>query len=357
MRDIGKAAAERKTMKNSEFVTNWVLDTVKEQYPEDIALVVSHTTLRIEEEEKTVSFFVPATKKGFELARTFILAGEGFDIWAIPWERLKRFADLEEYNITVLADAQILYARSEEDAARFRELQNKQKENLADVKKMRICALQAYAQAKNIYLEMLFAKGSDVKLGAGYVLDYLAQAVAFSNCRYFQKSQTEQMTELQTFDHVPEKFIEKYLQILKERDEEIQKKLCYEQICLVQAFLEEMGTIIESVNEVPKEHNFQDLADWYAELSYTWLRIRHYAAQKDTVKVYMWGILLQEELNQVCGDFGLEKQELMDYYDADKLDIFVSQADIIEGKMRQMITEGGGVIHEYASVEEFLNEV
>ena len=109
--------------------------------------------------------------------------------------------------------------------------------------------------------------------------------------------------------------------------------------------------------EEVKEKNFQDLADWYGELSYTWLRIRHYASKQDYIKIYMWGIYLQEELRQVCGDFGLEKQELMDYYEPDKLENFVKQADLIEEKIRQAIEAGGGKIHEYATKEEFLNEV
>lgn len=59
---------------------------------------------------------------------------------------------------------------------------------------MRVCALRAYAQAKNIYLEMLFANRSDIKLAAGYILDYLAQSVAFANLTYFKKAQTAQLS-------------------------------------------------------------------------------------------------------------------------------------------------------------------
>ena len=145
-------------MKNSEFVTKWVIDTVKEKYADDIALVVSHTTLRIDDSEPAVSYFVPVTNRGSELARTFILKGEGFDVWGIPWERLERFAELEEYNITVLADSEILYAKDDEWATRFEQLRSKQSGNLADAAKMRKCTLKAYAQAKELYTEMLFAE-------------------------------------------------------------------------------------------------------------------------------------------------------------------------------------------------------
>ncbi len=339
-------------MTNGEIVTKWVLDTVQEQYAEDIALVVSHTTLRIDPEQKTISYFVPVTKRGEGFARTFLLGGEGFDIWAVPWERLEKFAALEEYNITCLADGEILYARNEADAERFESLKKEQAQNLADPQKMRAHALQAYAEAKSIYQEMLFAKGSDVKLGAGYVLDYLARAIAFSNRRYFQKSQTDQIAELHTMECVPEAFLRQYPEVIAKKDEAEQKRLCYELICTVRDFLTEQKP--DSAEDC-REHNFQDLADWYGELSYTWLRIRHYGEAGDLVKAYMWGILLQNELNQVCEDFGLEKMELMSFYDVEALEGFAERANELEKKMRSIITAGGGVIHEYETKEALLH--
>lgn len=343
-------------MEKSSFVTEWVLNTVKEKYKDDIALVISHSTLRIDKEEKAMSYFVPITKRGEELACTFILEQVGYDIWAVSWERLEDFAQLAEYNITCLADAQILYARTEEDRKRFLALQARQQENLADRSKMRSCALEAYEQARKIYAEMLFAEGSDVRLGAGYVLDYLARAIAFTNSTYFKAAQTEQLQELAHMEHVPEGFASMYLNIIREKSGEGQKRKCHEVICMVRDFLLEASPEPETA-AVCEEHNFQDLADWYGELSYTWLRLRHYAAYQDAVKVYMWGIYLQEELNQVCRDFGLGKMELMSVYDADNLEAFVSRADNLEGRMREIITEGGGKIREYANTEEFLNEI
>ncbi len=341
-------------MKNNEFVTQWVIDTVKEKYADDIALVISHTTLRMDDSEPAVSYFVPITKRGNELARTFILNGEGFDVWGIPWERLEQFAELEEYNITVLADSEILYAKDDEWAQRFEMLKARQRSNLADVSKMRGCALKAYAQAKELYTEMLFTKRSDIRMLAGYVLDYLARAIAFSHHIYFTKSQTAQLEELQPLDKagkVPEGFCELYASVIKEKDEIKQKETCHKAIQIVCEYLEKVYP-----NNTLKEHNYQDLADWYAELSYTWLRLRHYAAAGDFVKVYMWGIFLQSELNSVCEDFCLEKPELMECYDYGNLAAFISRADELEKWIRKEIEAGGGVIYEYDSKEDFLNE-
>lgn len=345
-------------MENSKFVTEWVIETVKEKYADDIALVVSHSTLRIDENEEVISYFVPITERGRTFARTFILDGEGFDIWGIEWERLEKFAALEEYNITCLADGEVLYARMPADKQRFEELKKIQAEHLADEAFMRKCALEAYAQAKSIYYETLFAKGSDVKLGAGYTLDYLARAIAFINCSYFKKSQTDQLNELNKMKKIPDGFLKMYREIIFEPSDEKQKKMCFALIIMVQEFLEKNSDFPDAGAHIqPSEYNFQDLADWYAELSYTWLRIRRYSKKRDVLKVYMWGIMLQEELNRVCTDFGLEKMELMDGFDADDLSAFAARADRLEEQIRKIIRTGGGVIREYKSVEEFISEV
>lgn len=342
-------------MKNREAVTKWTLDKIRSEYRDDVALAVSHTTLRTDTEDKSISYFIPATQKGYEVARTFILNGEGIDIWAMDWERLERIANLEEYYITCLADGEILYARNAADTERFEELKKKLAENLADSEKMKKCAKEAYEQARHVYMAMIFSSGSDVKLGAGYVLDYLAQAIAFANQRYFKGAQIRQLEELRTMEAVPAEFPEAYQQIIRERSEEKQKRLCYELLQTVQEFLEK-----DQAEAAPDKavgvQDYQALADWYAELSYTWYRIRFYAEKQDAVKVYMWGIYLQDELNRVCTEYGIHKPELMAAYDADHLDQFVENADQLEQLVRNAIRRGGGVIHEYEDFKAFAED-
>lgn len=337
-------------MKKDAFVTEWVLDTVKEKYADDIALVVAHSTLNIDPESSAMSYFVPITDKGRQFAQTFILEGRGYDIWGIEWERLENFAALDEYNITVLADGEILYARTPEDAERFNALKHTLTENLRAPDTARRKSLEAYATAKLLYTELLFAEASKIRLCAGYVLDYLARAIAFANHSYFRKSQTEQLKELEAMANVPEKFTEIYPEVIRTSDDCRRKELCHKLVALVGKFL---------TKEEKKQHekNFQDLADWYAELSYTWLRIRHYGAENDALKVHMWGIVLQNELEAVCEDFGLEKMELMSEFDFGDLSRFVDRANELEGQMREIIISRGGKIHEYQTNEEFLNEV
>lgn len=338
-------------MNTEKYVTEWALDTIKKKYADDIALVVAHNTLRIDDKQPCMSYFVPITDRGRNFSQTFILEGIGFDIWGIEWERLERFAELDEYNITCLADGEVIYARTPEDKERFERLKSSQAEKLANPLLQRAHALEAFSQAKQIYFEMLFSKKSDVKVGAAYVCDYLARAICFSNGGFFHKAQTEQLAELLRYGEIPKGFAEVYDMIIREKNEKNQKELCYKLIGIVESYLERPEGI------VPKEYNYQDLADWYGELSYTWLRIRHYCEKKDITKAYMWGSMLQLELNQVCEDFGLEKMELMEAFDAENLNGFATHADSLEKKMRNNIINGGGKIREYQSRKDFLNEV
>lgn len=145
-------------MSDYNFVTEWVINTIKEKYADDIALVISHGTLRINTEEKAMSYFVPITKRGAEFAQTFILSGVGYDIWGIPWERLEGFARLEEYNITCLADAEVLYARAVEDKERFEALKKKQASYLADKKKCVHAQLKHMSRLKTFTLKCCLQK-------------------------------------------------------------------------------------------------------------------------------------------------------------------------------------------------------
>ena len=340
-------------MKNTDFVTKWVLEKAKTDYKDDIALVAAHSTLRIDDKETCIAYFVPKTDKGRSFAQTFILEGMGFDIWAIEWERLEKFADLEEYNITILADAELLYAADDAAAKRFSELKERQRKNLKDPFIMRKKSLEAYARAKSIYSEMLFSEDYDKKMSAGYIADYLAQAIVFTNSEYFRKSGFKQLDELSVMKKAPEGFAELYRKVLLEKSIEKQEKLCREMISMVKIFLE--GEAGKESDDEPKD--FQLLSDWYGELSYEWLRLRTYRDRGEFITLYMRGCYLQDELNYVCDEFGLKKFELMNYFDTDNIDIFIKRADEIEGKIRQIITDHGAKINEYSSQEEFLNEV
>lgn len=336
---------------NAAFVTQWVLDTVKKDYAQDIALVAAHNTLRLDgaNEPPRMSYFVPITDRGRRFAQTFILGEEGFDIWGIEWARLERFAALEEYNLTCLADASLLYARTQADADRFAALQQTLWANLADPQQRRAHALACLNEAKQLYLQLQFAQGGDAAMYAGYLLDDLARALCFAQGGIFHAAQTDQLAELRRLGPLPEGFAEGYARLPYTVDAAGRCDLCHSLIALVENWL-------RPTPPPAREHNFQDLADWYAELSLTWLRIRRLAAAGDVTKVYMWGCMLQNELNTVCQDFGLEKMDLLSAFRPQDLGAFAAHADALEAEMRRRIQNGGGHIRQYRSQADLLRD-
>lgn len=342
-----------KNAEDMEKITEWFIDYVKKNYSKDVAVIAAHKSLYMKEDKKKLSYFVYRTPRGAALAKTFIINGFGFDIWGMDWKRLKSFADLNEYNVTCLANSELLYAGTQEDEEYFYSLRNQQAEKLADKKEMRRHALEAYAQAKNIYLEALLADDSDTKMGCGYCIDYLSQAFAYENCTYFKDSQTNQIEELKGLSNVPGKFLQLYDEVLKETDTSLQLTKVLEMIKITAGYLErELPK-----SEAHKEHNFQDLADWYGELAYTWRRIDYYTENGDYQKAYMWGIYLQSELNQVCSDFGLKKCPFFSVFDAENMKAFREKAQAAEQYIRSVLERNNEVIHEYKTVEDFISEI
>lgn len=68
-------------------------------------------------------YFIPKTDRGWEFAADFLLAGVGYDVFPLSWERARGIAQLKEPLVPLVGDAVVLYAGSPEDASRFQALQ------------------------------------------------------------------------------------------------------------------------------------------------------------------------------------------------------------------------------------------
>ena len=164
---------------------NWAVEKIQREYPEDICLLIENSFLRLPEDaaEPAFDYFVPATERGYELGRTFIVEGIGRDLYPRSWERLEKMADLEDdNNITCLGEGILLYARSREDEERFRALQERLRRNLQDDAFCRQKALRRLAMAMEIFQTLVFQTSlAQVRKGAGYIMEFLAVGIAFAN--------------------------------------------------------------------------------------------------------------------------------------------------------------------------------
>lgn len=333
---------------------NWAVEKIQREYPEDICLLIENSFLRLPEDaaEPAFDYFVPATERGYELGRTFIVEGIGRDLYPRSWERLEKMADLEDdNNTTCLGEGILLYARSREDEERFRALQERLRRNLQDDAFCRQKALKRLAMAMEIFQTLVFQTSlAQVRKGAGYIMEFLAVGIAFANHTYLKATQTYMIEELEKMDALPENFTSLCRSVLAAENTEEIKHLSYEMLVAARTFFEKGAPAAQ--NKAPND--FSGLAGWYHELSYTWLRIYRACEESDFRRAYAWGMYLQNELDVVAEEFCLPPMDLLGVYSPYSLTEYRSRAEELELQIRGILRSHGASLDEWDTVEEFL---
>jgi len=335
----------------------WAINKIKKEYKDDVLLLIGHqNTYKLEKDAElaSLSFFIPASEKAYGLAKAFIIDGVGYDLFPMVWERLERIVNLDEDNATCVGDAEILFYRKEEDKKRFLELQTRLQDHLNDQQFMLNKALEKVNVAMEIYQTMMFEESFyKVRKAAGYILNFLITAVAYSNQTYFKNGYMNHMPELLAMESIPEDFIRLYEAIVKANTNEESKKLCHEMINNTRKYL---GVKKGKTEKSNYNQNFTDLAGWYQELSYAWREVYHWCDQNDPIKAFMRGCFLQSEIDIVMEEFGLEELDLLGSFNADDMIAYRKQAEALEKQIVSTIEGHGVTIDAYDSIEEFLEK-
>lgn len=348
-------------MNNNEGLKLWAIDKIKKQYQDDVSLLIGYDIERLEDDAKGpfqyykggFDYYVPETEKADSLAKTFILDGIGYDLYPRSWKRIAEMANLDDYNHAALAYAEVLYARSEEDVACFESYRKRLFDNLNNKEFVFKKALERLNFAMGIYQTMMFSENiGEVRMSAGFIADYLATAVAFSNGKIFKHCQTNQLEEMKNFNEIPKNFKAYYEAIILSVSIEELKNLCHLIILTTRKFLEERK--IEKPSE--RAPNYHDLAFWYQELSYTWRRIYRQCHLNNTRSAFMWSCSLQHELTIIKDEFQLDNIDLLSSFNPHNLTPLKNRAEALEQYIVDTITNNGVAIEAYESLEEFLEK-
>lgn len=351
-------------MKDRHQLTKWAIDKIETEYKDDVALLIGvkgHATDG-DGHGEVFDYYIPETEKGYELAQTFIIDGIGYDLYPRSWERVEKSVTLDEM-ILILDHAEILYARSKEDADRFLALQQRLKDNLADPVFVYRKALGRLDAATELYRTLLFEeKPCRARSEAGHILLYLSQTVAFMNHTYtespifseaqaYVNSPESRMYHCPDLNLVPDSFFEYAGQLLTASAPDRIRRIMYALIRTVRQFvLERKPEVMEAGHTV----NYQNLADWYQELSLTWRRIHFFCENHMVEEAYTDACNLQEELIVIAQEFQIEELNLLDSFDAASLLRLDLRSRKLEQIIRGIITANGIRLKEFASVDEFL---
>ena len=359
-------------MEQQNLLTRWVIERIQTEYKDDIALLAAvkgHSTGG-DGHGEVFDYFIPKTEKGYGLSQTFIIDGVGHDLYPRSWERVEKSADLEEMTIT-LANAEILYAASKEEAERFYELQKRLETNLNDPVFVYRKALEQLDEAVNLFRMLLFEeKAYRVRSEACFIHLCLSKAVAFMNHTYtdspiFTERQAYTDCPESRIDHcpgldlVPESFFEHaHLLLCADHAGEI-KRIIYELIRSVKKFVLDRSPKTDTVKADGIETaglsiQYQELADWYQELSLTWRRINFFCENNMVEEAYKDACYLQDELIVIAREFRMEELNLLDSFRPDCLTGLALRSRKLEEIIRGILSQHGIKIREYASMQDFL---
>ncbi len=345
-------------------LTEWVIDKIEKEYKEDVALLIGikgHATDG-DCHGECFDYFIPATDRAYELSETFIIDGVGHDLYARDWERVERSATLDDM-ACVLARATILYAKSKEDEERFYGIQKKQAENLMDDTFVYGKALECLDKALDIYRTFMFEnKSYRARSEAAGIHLYLSKAVSYMNHTYtdnpiFNERQAYDGTQESSIYHcpemirVPDNFFHNARKLLTVGEVSALRVIVHDLISTTREFVlagkPEASAKKENVN-------YQDMGDWYQELSLTWRRIRYFCKNGMVEKAYNDACYLQSELFYVAAEFGVEEMNLLDSFVPEDLELLASRSNQLENMIRDILAQHRVEINEYVSLESFL---
>lgn len=345
-------------------LTNWVIQKIEAEYKDDIALLIGikgHST-DDDMHGECFDYFIPATERGYELSQTFIIDGVGHDLYPRSFERVALSAELQDMSI-VLTGATILYARSEADRARFEALQKRLYDNLSNEAFVYEKALSFLDRALEVYQSFVFEEKSyRARSEANVIHLYLSQTVATMNhtCTdspIYSERQAYDTTPESSLYHcplmkqVPDGFFTYAGKLLTLQDIPTLRETVYKLIRTTRAFILERAPKTPSYS---KEINYDDLADWYQELSLTFRRIRYFCKNQMPEKAYTDACYLQNELLYVAEEFHLEEMNLLDSFHIDNLERLALRSDAVEQEVLRTLSVHGIQINSYASIDEFI---
>ena len=347
-------------------LTEWVINKIETEYKEDVALLIGITGHSTNEDGhgECFDFFVPATERGYELSETFIINGVGHDLYPRDWDRLEKSVQLEEMAI-VLAGAKILYARSEEDAKRFKEMQKRFYENLNNDAFVYGKALECLDEALEVYRSMIFEEKSyRLRSEASCIHLYLSKAVAYLNHSYtenpiftenqaYNKEAQSRIYHCPEMKMVPDGFFGLAKKLLKATNAEELGEVVLKLLKTTRSFI--LARKPKAAAEI-YSGKYEDLAEWYQELSLTWKRIRHFCEKNMVEEAYADACYLQEEFLYLAGEYGMEELNLLDSFDEKNLSGLAIRANQLETVIKEILSSRGVEIKSYESVEEFLKQ-
>ena len=321
------SALEKRLAEKNQKLINMVIERAKRDFPDDIALIGltgSFNTGDFHEKSDLDLIVVNNTDRGWEISLCFIFDDVGYDIYCTPWEtRLAQQAVLDNPGVSSLTDLQILYCARPEYLERFNKLRQQALETMAKPIGME-CIKRAKKHldlAKQEFADAMLAENiGAIRYASSGVLYHLVNCLVNLNNTCIKRGINRYLEELLTYDYLPENFEKLYMAVIESKTiDEIRLSA----LSLLQSVVQLYDRMYSDFSPklVP---TYDNLEGTYEEL---WSNYRNKVIRSTTAQDKSYAFLaamgaqnfLDEMATEHCGTM---KFDLMQYFDADNLDLF-----------------------------------
>jgi hypothetical protein len=284
-------------------IANAFVAYVKQAYAQDVAIVAyygSYATGTATDRSDLDLYYIPDDGKAGDLYRSFVLDGRPFEFWPVSWAFAEKIASGKQHWAvapSILANAQVLYARSEEDLTRFEglgeEIARLQKPE--NIERAVSCAWDAFKSAP-FYLESLrFACACQDKAGAremgSQLVNVLLDCLTLVNQRTFTRDWTSDIEPLRNLIQKPDRTLELVETIMTSTDVvKIESS--------AETFLRETREIIiAGQSECKTVSNLQEVFNGYFPAIQEYVgKILSACEQRNLIKASYWSTKMQSEV-------------------------------------------------------------
>jgi len=320
-------------------------------------------------------FYVPAEGQDPPVGHTFLLAGLLFDFWAIPWNLLEGFATGRvrgwAFAPGLVHHARVLYARSEQQSARFAGVQ----QMVLDLQKpearpeMIGRALGMFGQVLghlgNLRLAAVEGDIADIRYAGWLVVQFAWECLALANQVFFERGLQKGLAELHKLAHRPVHLEQLIATISTSPDPEQVLHAAEELACDTRRVLRELQ------GSLPPRTTVRDQFEQaYPELKDMVEKLLAACEQGNPVGASASAWSLQHELSMMLSQVepGAGRRDFNLYHEfaaayrrlgfpdllavAGNLDTLATQARLLDERLRRWLAGESVELHEFKSVEE-----
>ena len=318
-----------------------LLNKIERDYRDDVAIVHLYGSFVYGDTNGFSDldlYFVPKTKRGLDLASTFILDGIGFDLWALPWERLERIASHAEPVSSIITEGEVLFFSTQQDLSRFNELKLRASDTSDKEKFLSHSRRMLDSSFKEYFKARTAGSLSQVRLAAIRMIDSLSQALALLNQSMIIRGRKHLKDELLAMPLIPSGFAGLSDEVFFAKDiQSVQsacEKILDETNCLIDQVLK------ESLSPGPVAEAFEG---WYEEMIQSYNKIFHACRTGDPYTVLFSVLEYSDELDSKLKQCGLPNDfpDMSAAYDPDNLSIMEDTARKHQGSIRGLLKSHG----------------